>query len=84
MYYDVVHVEPQGHLCLNVTFRDGTEGTVLFRESHLMGVFAALKNAELFNRVSCTHGFVEWPGNIDLAPDAMYAAIKQNGVWELY
>jgi len=25
--------------------------------------------------------FVEWPGEIDLAPDAMYEEVKKNGVW---
>jgi hypothetical protein len=29
------------------------------------------------------HGFVEWPGDIDLAPDAMYDEIKALGVWIL-
>jgi hypothetical protein len=24
-----------------------------------------------------------WPGNIDLAPDAMYEAIKKHGEWVL-
>jgi hypothetical protein len=29
------------------------------------------------------HGAVAWPGDIDLAPDAMYAEIKRNGAWVL-
>ena len=28
-------------------------------------------------------GAVAWPGNLDLAPDAMYAAIKARGEWVL-
>jgi hypothetical protein len=28
-------------------------------------------------------GVVTWPGEIDLAPDAMYKAIQQNGEWLL-
>jgi hypothetical protein len=28
-------------------------------------------------------GFIEWPGDIDLAPDAMYEEISTQGVWVL-
>ena len=83
MNYDVVDVEPVEHLHLKVTFRDGLIGEVIFMESHLDGVFEALKNPAIFFSVNCTHGFVEWPGDIDLAPDAMYEEVKKNGVWEL-
>ena len=29
------------------------------------------------------HGAVTWPGELDLAPDAMYREIKKNGFWKL-
>ena len=28
-------------------------------------------------------GAVQWPNGADLAPDAMYDAIRQSGVWTL-
>ena len=83
MNYDVVEVKPVEHLHLKVTFRDGLAGEVIFMASHLHGVFEALRNPTVFANVNCTHGFVEWPGEIDLAPDAMYEEVKKNGVWEL-
>jgi hypothetical protein len=83
MNYDVIEVLPVEHLHLNVKFRDGLSGEVIFKESHLYGVFAALKSPGIFAKVNCEHGFVEWPGEIDLAPDAMYEELKKNGVWEL-
>ena len=43
----------------------------------------ALKNPTLFNQVFIEHGAVTWPGDLDLAPDAMYAAIKADGEWVL-
>ena len=46
-------------------------GEVLLKDSHLFGVFAALRDPDLFRQVGCENGFVEWPGDIDLAPDAM-------------
>ena len=33
--------------------------------------------------MTCDRGFVEWPGEVDLAPDAMYEEIKANGKWVL-
>ncbi|RPI04004.1 MAG: DUF2442 domain-containing protein, partial [Zetaproteobacteria bacterium] len=36
-----------------------------------------------FSQVFVAHGAVTWPGEIDLAPDAMYAEIKKLGRWVL-
>jgi hypothetical protein len=83
MYYDVVEVRPLTHLHFAVRFKDGLTGEVRFEPSHLTGVFEALKNPEIFASVSCAEGFVTWPGELDLAPDAMYDEIKVNGVWIL-
>jgi len=83
MNYDVVSVKPLEHLRLEVRFADGLCGDVCFSESHLYGVFASLKNPEVFAAAHCERGFVEWPGEIDLAPDAMYAEIKARGTWVL-
>ena len=83
MYADVIEVSVAEHLSLNVTFNDGLTGKIRFFESHLTGVFEVLKSPEIFRQVSCVNGYVEWPGEIDLAPDAMYDEIKKCGVWEL-
>ena len=76
----VIHVAP---LALSVQFADGTVGTVQFEQSHLTGVFASLKDPQFFQQVHIENGAVAWPGNIDLAPDAMYSAIKSSGEWVL-
>ena len=80
---NVVKVNPIQHLRLEVQFSDGLRGEVRFHENHLYGVFEPLKNPEYFFKVNCDAGFVAWPGDIDLAPDAMYEEIKKNGSWEL-
>jgi hypothetical protein len=49
----------------------------------LTGVFEALKSPNTFDQVRIEHGAVAWPGDIDLAPDAMYAQIKSQGEWIL-
>jgi acyl-CoA-binding protein len=68
---------------LQVRFADGTEGKVQFEASHLTGVFSVLKDPALFKQAHIEDGAVVWPGNIDLAPDAMYDSIKSDGIWVL-
>jgi hypothetical protein len=79
----VVSVEAPQHLRLIVRFRDGLTGEVVFKMSHLRGIFESLKEPAFFEQVSCANGFVEWPGEIDLAPDAMYEEINDHGTWIL-
>ena len=83
MYWDVKSVKPEHHLKLKVTFDDGLQGTVWFKPTHLTGVFEPLKDEEYFNKVFVDDGVVMWPGELDLAPDAMHAQIKKNGCWVL-
>lgn len=83
MYWNVTQVEPQQHLLLKVKFEDGLEGTVRFKPSHLTGVFEALKNEAYFKKAFVNYGAVTWPGELDLAPDAMHKEIKDHGEWVL-
>jgi tetratricopeptide (TPR) repeat protein len=71
---------------LKVRFNDGLEGVVdMDREVHSpdAGVFAELADPDRFAAVFVDFGAVTWPGEIDLAPDAMYAEIKAYGQWVL-
>ena len=71
---------------LRVRFNDGTVGIVdmgQFIRSETAGVFAVLRDERLFRQVKITLGAVTWPGDLDLAPDAMHNAIKQHGHWVL-
>jgi hypothetical protein len=83
MKWDVVSTEPIPPLALAVRFSDGAEGTVRFEDSHLKGGFEALRNPEVFRQVKVDLGAVTWPGDIDLASDAMYREIKRAGEWVL-
>jgi hypothetical protein len=83
MEWDVIEVKTVAPLALSVQFADGTVGTVKFELSHLTGVFAALKDPVLFQQAHIDGGAVAWPGDLDLAPDAMYQAIKSHGQWIL-
>jgi hypothetical protein len=79
-------VKPFPDFVLEVEFVDGTRGTVDMKSLILgqkAGVFAKLRDITLFNKVRIELGAATWPGEIDLAPDAMYDEIKQNGKWVL-
>ena len=71
---------------LYVRFNDGLEGEVeMEREVHApdAGVFAELADPDRFAAARVEFGAVTWPGEIDLAPDAMHAEIKAHGRWVL-
>jgi hypothetical protein len=75
MYWDVVEVKPEPCYCLFVRFKDGATGRVRLRPEELTGVLAPLRDERFFERVFIDYGAVAWPGEIDLAPDAMYAQV---------
>lgn len=79
----VVAVNAKGNLTLHVEFADGVQGEVRFLPSHLSGVFEPLRSPNFFAQAYIERGAVTWPGELDLAPDAMYDAVKQSGTWLL-
>ncbi len=69
---------------LRVRFNDGTEGIAemgALINSSEAGVFSALRDENLFRQVRITLGAVTWPGDLDLALDAMHRAIRECGTW---
>jgi hypothetical protein len=69
---------------LRVRFNDGTAGIVELAgliNSEAAGVFAALRDEKVFRQARIAFGAVTWPGELDLAPDAMHRAIKEHGMW---
>lgn len=76
MYWDVVEVKAEPDSCLFVRFQDGLSGRVRFRVEDLTGVLTPLREPQFFTRVFIDQGAVAWPGDIDLAPDAMYRQVE--------
>lgn len=71
---------------LNVRFVDGLEGVVDMKNmlwSSSAGVFESLREQTVFSQAHVVLGAVTWPGDLDLAPDAMYDEIKARGEWVL-
>lgn len=78
----VAEVRDLGAQRLFVRFVDGTQGEVdVSRLIRRAGVFEPLRDEREFARVYVDDGAVTWPGEIDLAPDAMYRAIRTQGHW---
>ena len=85
-YWRVHKVKPLENYRLYVSFLDGTEGEVdlsILVNSSKAGVFSILRDETVFQKVFIDLGVVTWPGEIDLAPDAMYQSIRKNGEWIL-
>ncbi|MBE7520773.1 MAG: DUF2442 domain-containing protein [Burkholderiales bacterium] len=64
-----------------VSFGDGTEGEahgVDLVQSRDAGVFAALADPAVVAQAFVEHGAVSWPGEPDLAPDAMYECMRRS------
>jgi hypothetical protein len=81
-----VEVLPQARL--RVRFIDGSTGEV-HMQAFLQGpatagtVFEALRDPGLLAQAAVVSGAVQWPNGADLAPDAMYDAIRERGIWSL-
>jgi hypothetical protein len=81
VHWDVVEVRPEPNWTLFVRFADGLSGRVRFTPDYFTGVFEPLRDPLCFGRVFVDDGAVAWPGDIDLAPDAMYEEIRNHGEW---
>ncbi len=80
----VVEVHAISGYRLAVKFMDGTTGEIDMSRlvmSDSAGIFAKLRDPALFTQAYVEYGAVVWPGEIDLAPDAMYDEIKKHGQW---
>lgn len=79
MEWDVIEVKAEPDFQLQVRFEDGTSGRVRFMPGAFRGVFTRLEDPAEFAKVGIEFGAVTWPGELDLAPDAMYDEIKASG-----
>ena len=86
--WQVVRVEVLAGARLKVAFADGTSGEVGMRDFLASDrtdgtVFDALRDQKAFEEVRVELGAVTWPNGADLAPDAMYDAIRERGYWRV-
>ena len=62
-----VEVRPLARYRIWLRYQDGTEGEVDLSHLAGKGVFAQVKLG--------SHGQIEWPGELDLCPDALYLTL---------
>ncbi len=79
-------VEALAGLRLQVRFADGTSGEVdmgrFLKSPAVRGTpFEPLLDVSLFRQVRVDLGAVTWSTGADLAPDALYDAIRASGEW---
>jgi hypothetical protein len=70
-------VPTTGHR-LHLRFNDGVNGEIdIGDETRFRGVFAALRDLDLFRRVYVDPewGTVFWPGDLDLAPEPLWERV---------
>lgn len=82
----IVQAQALPGMRLLVEFVNGTSGEAdmsRFLESQRVTgtVFEQLRDPAVFEQVRVELGAVTWPNGADLAPDAMYDAIRANGSW---
>ena len=57
-------------------YQDGTEGEVDLSHLAGRGVFSTWEREGVFAAVKLgSHGQIEWPGELDLCPDALYLTL---------
>ena len=76
--YRVVSVVPLSDFQLRVQFDDGTQGIASLQDRLFGPVFEPLKNLAFFQKVRIDEfGVICWPNGADLAPDALYAQLRE-------
>ena len=79
MYWDIVEVRAEKNHSLWLRFADGITGIVQLDLKEFTGVLEPLRDPEFFGKVHVERGAASWPGEIDLAPDALYRELQKVG-----
>lgn len=79
---DVVSVRTEEGYRLVLEFENGEIRRFDMRPYREDKPFDRLKHTPLFDKAFVEHGTVVWPGNIDIAPDTLYARSASAGCAE--
>lgn len=74
----VVQAELRGGYKIHLTFNDGLERTVDFKQWIDGPVFEPLKESSYFERFFVDGGTVAWPNGADVAPETLYECAKSS------
>jgi len=71
---------------LSITCNDGTSGIVDMSglvTSEQAGIFAALKDEQVFNQAFLELGVVTWPNGADFDPEWLHDEVGENKAWSV-
>jgi hypothetical protein len=81
MAHDIIKAIAKPDFVLDLTYANGEQRRFDMRPLLAMRPWTALANATAFAQVSVDYGTVVWPGEIDVAPETLYAGstpLKEN------
>jgi hypothetical protein len=81
----IIDAKPLTGHRLELKYETGETGTVDLSAIVGRGVFSVWSDPSIFNAVRVTtEGAVEWPGEIDLCPDALYLQMTGKSVPDVF
>ena len=81
----IVEVRPSDGYRIWLRFSDGVQGEVDLSDLVGRGVFAAWTDPNVFTAVRVEEGGgIEWPGEIDMCPDALYMRLTGKSVEDIF
>ena len=81
----ITELRPRSEFKLFVRFDDGVSGEVNLSDLAGRGVFSTWLESGVFDQARITEaGAVEWPGGIDLCPDALYMRLTGKSPEEVF
>ena len=81
----ILSATPRPNFNVELSYDSGEAGVVDLSHLAGRGVFAAWLKPGVFEQVSVTpDGALEWPGEIDLCPDALYLQMSGKAVDEVF
>ena len=81
----IIEISPREGFKLFLGYDDGVTGVVDLSSLAGRGVFASWLEPHIFQQVRLTEaGALEWPGEVDLCPDALYLELTGKTVEDLF
>ncbi len=81
----IVAAKPLADFRVHLRFDNGRDGVVDLSDFAGRGVFAAWNEPGAFEQLAVTaEGALQWPGEIDLCPDALYLKMSGERPEELF
>ena len=74
--FDVISVKTRNDYTLELVFENGEERIFDMKPFFEKKPFVKLFNSPLFFKAFVGYGTVVWPGNIDIAPETLWARSK--------